>query len=141
MSNHNYKVFLATPKDADEHFVSSLATEALIKFKTALEHENVEVVAAGDDYRENFARCGGWDSWCRDVAQGVDYMYRTPRYNAIVVTQQQIGKATATIVRLALEANRMVLLRSPDATYKRVEAVIENDANDYKAGWGLRIDN
>jgi hypothetical protein len=139
--NHAYKVFLATPKDADEHFVSSVATEALEKFKTALEHGDVEIVTASDDYRDNFGRCGGWDSWCRDVAQGVDYVYRTPRYNAILCTQMHVGKATASIARLALEAGRMVLVRTPDCSYKRVSAVVENDPNDYKAGWGLRIDN
>jgi len=140
-SNHPYRIFLATPKDCGEEVVAKYHALTLDKFKAALKHDDVEVVKAEDDFHANFSRCGGWDSWCSDVGRGVDYLYRTPRYNAIVCIHQQVGKATASIVRSALEVNRMVVCVLPDDSYQRVMAVDELDKQDYKGGWLLRIDN
>jgi hypothetical protein len=58
-----------------------------------------------------------------------------------VCIHQQVGKATASIVRNALEVNRMVVCVLPDDSYQRVMAVDELDKQDYKGGWLLRIDN
>ena len=140
-TNHPYRVFLATPKDCGSEVVEKYHALTLAKFKGALKHDDVLVVNAEDDFHANFSRCGGWDSWCNDVGRGVDYLYRTPRYNAIVCITQQVGKATASIVRAALEANRMVVSVCADDTYQRVVAIDELDKNDYRGGWLLRIDN
>jgi hypothetical protein len=141
MSGQPYRIFLATPKDADPEKVEEFRTITLERFRHALQHDDVEVVRAEDDFKENFSRCGGWDSWCKDVGQGVDYMFRTPRFNAIVCMNQQIGKATSVIVRSALEAHRMVAVMLEDKSYHRVHSIDEQDVNDYKGGWLLRIDS
>lgn len=140
-TNHPYRIFLASPKESNPEVVEKYYALTLTKFKTALKHDDVEVVKAEDDFHANFSRCGGWDSWCNDVGRGVDYIYRTPRYNAIVCISQQVGKATATIVKAALEANRMVVTVVADESYQRVIGIDELDKNDYRAGWLLRIDN
>jgi len=141
MASQPYRIFLATPKDCDPEVVDRLYALTAEKFKTALQHDDVEVVKAEDDFKENFARCGGWDSWCNDVGRGVDYLFRTPRYNAIVCSSQQVGKATASIVKAGLDAGRMIAVVLPDMSYQRAVAIDTLDPNDYKAGWLLRIDN
>jgi hypothetical protein len=136
-----YNVFLATPKDLDPDEVTRFYTLTLDKFKKIPELETLEVnvVKAEDDYREHFSRCGGWDAWTRDVGQGVDYVYRTPRYNCIVCISQTVGKATADLVRHALEGNRMVVLIHPDGRFDRIWQVVEIDSNNYRSGWFLQI--
>jgi hypothetical protein len=52
-----------------------------------------------------------------------------------------VGKATASIVKAALDAGRMVAVVLPDMTYQRAVGIDTLDANDYRAGWLLRIDN
>lgn len=135
-----YNVFLATPKNADRESVEQLEAHVVERFTPALEGIQLHIVRAEDDYRDHFARCGGWEAWCRDVGQGVDYMFRTPRYNCIVCTQRQVGKATADIVRFALEGMRMVVAVREGGGFDRVYRVATLDANDYKAGWWLEID-
>jgi hypothetical protein len=136
-----YNVFLATPKGMDAETVQRHYDTVVSKFTPALKGIELTVVKAEDDYREHFGRCGGWDAWARDVGQGVDYLARTPRYNGIVCVEQVVGKATASIVQYALEGNRMVVLLQPDGKAVRVAAVDTLDANNYVAGWILRLDN
>ena len=136
-----YRVFLATPKDMDPFVSDGLKALVHERFKKALGHDGVEVVKAEDDFRENIGRCGGWDSWADDVGRGVDYLYRTPRFNAIVCTQQAVGKATSLVVRAGLDASRMVAVVMPDKSIQRVVRLDELDPTDFKGGWFLVIDN
>jgi hypothetical protein len=139
-----YRVFIAAAKDADPFKVDAIAEIVKEKFSSALTERGIdglEVVKASDDFNANFARCGGWDAWINDVARGVDYMYRTPRYNAIVVLSEYVGKATGSIVRLALQHDRMVLLMGENGGSERVIGIEEIDANDYKGGWRVILDN
>jgi hypothetical protein len=110
------------------------------KFTPALEGIELVVVKAEDDYREHFGRCGGWDAWARDVGLGVDYLARTPRYNCIACVQSTVGKATAEIVRYALEGNRMVVCLRPNGRVARVFGVRADDTNNYVSGWTLQLD-
>lgn len=136
-----YNVFLATPKGMDTDTVQRHYDAVVAKFTPALDGIPLAVVKAEDDYRDHFGRCGGWDAWARDVGQGVDYLARIPRYNCIACVQPTIGKATASIVQYALEGNRMVVLLRPDGRVDRVFSVETVDANNYVAGWFLRVDN
>ncbi len=134
-----YNVFLATPKGMDEDEVQKFYDSVVEKFTPALDGIELVLVKAEDDYREHFGRCGGWEAWTRDVGQGVDYMFRTPRYNCIVCVSQAVGKATADIVRFALEGNRMVVLANPTGGFDRVWSVQEMDSQNYRSGWYLQI--
>lgn len=136
-----YNVFLATPKGMEDAEVDAYYQTVVAKFTPALDGIELTVVKAEDDYRANFGRCGGWDAWTQDVGRGVDYLARTPRYNCIACVQQSVGKATADIVRHAIESDRMVVLVNPNKTVDRVYAVETIDANDYRSGWFLRIDS
>lgn len=96
------------------------------------------VVAGRDDFSENFARCGGWDAWCRDVAAGIRYHDRKPRYDAIICPDRIIGKATATIVEVALERGKPVLYWQPGEEARVVWDVETSENEDsWKAGWYL----
>jgi hypothetical protein len=65
-------------------------------------------------------------------------MFRTPRYNCIVCVTQRVGKATADIVRHALEGERMVVLMDDlHGSTRRIGAVCEVDGQDYRSGWEL----
>jgi len=134
-----YHVFLATPKGMEEAEIEKYYASVVEKFVPALDGIELLVVKAEDDYREHFARCGSWEAWTRDVGQGVDYLFRTPRYNCIVCVQQSIGKATADIVRYALEGNRMVVLANESGGFDRVTRVDEMDSQNYRSGWFLQI--
>lgn len=139
-----YRVFIAASKDEDPFKVDAIAEIAKEKFGAALTERGIdglEVVKASDDFNENFARLGSWDAWINDVARGVDYMFRTPRYNAIVVLSEYVGKATASIVRIALEHDRMVVLMGENGGSERVMGIEEVDSNDYKGGWRVVLDN
>jgi hypothetical protein len=139
-----YRVFIAAAKDADPEKVDAIAEVAREKFGAALSERGIdglEVVKASDDFNANFARCGSWDAWINDVARGVDYMFRTPRYNAIVVLTEYVGKATGSIVRIALQNDRMVILMGENGGSERVMGIEEIDPNDYKGGWRVVLDN
>jgi hypothetical protein len=137
-----YHVFLATPKGMDEQTVQAFYDKVTERFIAALEGIELVLVKAEDDYREHFSRCGGWDAWTRDVGRGVDYMFRTPRYNCIVCVSRRVGKATADIVRHALEGDRMVIvMEGLDAPSQRIRSVREIDSQDYRAGWELVGEN
>ena len=132
-----YKVFLATPKGALDTEVESAYATVQDKFqKSVPEGIKVSVTRALDDWNDNFKRCGSWDAWTHDVAAGVDYEFRTPRYNAIVCTTENVGRATAQIVEHALEAKKMVAVQANGDT-KRVYGVTAIDPENWKAGWQL----
>ena len=134
-----YHVFLATPKGMEGAEIEKYYAAVVEKFVPALDGIELLVVKAEDDYREHFSRCGSWEAWTKDVGQGVDYLFRTPRYNCIVCVQQSVGKATADIVRYALEGNRMVVLANESGGFDRVTHVDEMDSQNYRSGWFLQI--
>jgi hypothetical protein len=132
-----YKVFLATPKGALDTEVESAYATVQVKFQQSVpDGVAVSVTRAVDDWTSNFKRCGSWDAWAHDVAAGVDYEFRTPRYNAVVCTTETVGKATAQIVEHALEAEKMVAVQT-NGTVQRVYGVEAIDPENWKAGWHL----
>jgi hypothetical protein len=85
-------------------------------------------------------RLGGWDAWEHDVATGVRYSDRAPRFHAFVITETTFGKATASILRQALTAGKLVLFYDPQAvTISRVGEVITVDESNWKTGWSASL--
>ena len=133
-----YVVFLASPKDSLPSEVDEAYIDVLQRFEKGIPFAAVMVVRAEDDYKENFARCGGWSEWTRDVGAGLNYEDRTPRFNAIACTTQDIGRATAQIVEAGLEARRMVVCRV-DGKLRQVAGVETVDSENWKSGWRLTL--
>lgn len=97
---------------------------------------NVVMTSGEDDFNENMARLGGWDAWEHDVATGIRYDDRQPRFHAIILTDSEFGKATASIARQALTANKLVMFYdSRTAELNRVAEIITLDEHNWKTGW------
>jgi hypothetical protein len=97
---------------------------------------NVVMTSGEDDFNENMARLGGWDAWEHDVATGIRYDDRQPRFHAIILSDSEFGKATASIARQALTANKLVMFYDSRTTeLGRVAEIITLDEHNWKTGW------
>jgi len=136
------RLFFAHPRAWSDEEIDA-ACAAVLASVEAETGKAAEVVSGRDDYNTNIAGCGRVDSWCRDIIVRTDYQSGLAWYAAIVVPRTEgIGKATATIVRLALAAQMPVLeatISEGQVKTRPVRAVREVDAEDYLAGWRLVI--
>lgn len=123
------RIFLAAAKDESPDKVAEWKAEIEGQAPGAL------VVDGLTDWKENFARCGGWSGWAEDVAQGRD-LYGRPRYDAIICPRRCVGKATMQIVESGLRSGKPVLLADAGGV-QRVIGVVLEDATSWKAGWEL----
>lgn len=113
--NATYSAFLAHPKALDDETIDALCERTRALLSAALPDRAVRVVPGRDDYNATFRRAGTWNAWARDVACGIEYGTGAPRYSVLVVAPDaSVGKATETILRLALQAGKPVLLLTPD---------------------------
>lgn len=85
-------------------------------------------------YKEEFARFGSWDSWTYEIANGVDYNSRTPRFTSIILVQNEMGRGTKQIVEKCLEAGKPVLLLR-EGKLQQITAIDEVDGDNWQAGW------
>lgn len=135
-----FRVFHALRKGASPQEAQTLRTEIRESLRKLVPDLNVLVVSGEDDFNENMARLGGWDAWEHDVATGVNYADRQPRFHAIILTDTEFGKATASITRQALTASKLVMFYdSRTAELHRVEKVMTLDENNWKTGWCVHL--
>lgn len=130
------RVFFAHRKNEDRFSI-----EEALEAAAHLLGPDTHIVSGVRDWEDHFGRCGGWTGWTRDVAQGVDYLTRAPRYDAFIVPDADIGKATRDIVAFALDVKKPVLYWQPGGVASRVVGVAPNESGDWKAGWTLVLDN
>jgi hypothetical protein len=123
------RIFLAAAKDESPDKVTEWKQEIAAQAPDAL------VVDGLTDWNENFSRCGGWNGWAEDVAQGRDINGR-PRYDVIVCPRRCVGRATMQIVEIALRNGKPVLLADTGGV-QRVIGVVLEDPTSWKAGWEL----
>ena len=129
-------VFYAHRKGDD-----TLAVQEAIEMATALIGNDAIVVSGVIDYERNFARCGSWNGWTYDVAKGVDYATRKPRYDVFLIPDVEIGKATRDIIQHALDVRKPVLYWRPGEKPQTVVAVASNENESWANGWSLVLDN
>ena len=87
-------------------------------------------------YRENFDRCGNWDSWIWDAVTGRDYDTREHRFHGFVVCKSRsLGRANASITDLALTNQRLVLYFQPDRDIEVVTRIEQTEPEELAAGW------
>jgi hypothetical protein len=134
-----YNVFLAAPKDSDSLAVAQAKAQVEAAFSKAAPHAAVTVTQADEEYRASFGAAGGWDAWTTHVACGVDFEFRTPLFNAVVCTDEVVGRATAQIVEKALANRKMVACIMGPGTIRRVVGIDEVDGENWKAGWRVRL--
>jgi len=130
------RVFYATKKGANEHDSEELRARIQVTLLAHLPGKAVTVVGALTDYDERFAHFGTWEGWQLDVATGVRFNDRLPRYHMIIVTDREIGRVTAAILQHALEIRKPVLFFEVDGgTIHHVRGVSTVDSDDWKGGW------
>lgn len=114
--------------------VTALARQ--LKTREGLPCEPI-VTLGRDDFEANAETLGGWDAWCKNVATGIDYVSREPRFHAIIVAPApEVGKATAQIIRAAFAASKPVLVIEPGgAGLIPAQRIVQHDPRDFRAGW------
>lgn len=95
-------------------------------------------VSAGDWFQKTFSKHGNWDSWIWETVHGKDYMTRAPHFHGFLVYGREVGRATANIVKTALQSGRVVLAHVDDSLYS-VTDVAERDSNRWSDGWTLTL--
>jgi hypothetical protein len=123
------RIFLATAKGDSPDKIAEWTQELVAALP------GVTVTDGLADWEANFSRCGGWNGWAQDVAQGRDINGRH-RYDGIVCPYLCVGKATAQIIELALQAGKPVIA-STGSQARRVIGVVQVDPHSWKAGWEL----
>lgn len=97
----------------------------------------VRVTLGRDDYNANASRLGSWNAWIRDVATGLDYVTREPRFHAYIVPDERIGKATAEILAMALHCRKPVLRWLGNGQFRPISLVQKVAERDFKSGWAV----
>jgi hypothetical protein len=135
------RAFYATRKDTPAHIVSEHLLALSEAFRKALGGAvGAVLTSAEDDYNANFGRLGGWEPWQRDVATGIRFSDREPRYHIYVVTEMDVGRATAEILKQALRAAKVVMYFDLERNaLERVVGVVDVNADDWKYGWSIRL--
>jgi hypothetical protein len=135
-----FRVFHALRKGAPPQEASQLKIELREALRRIVPQLSVAVTSAEEDFNTNMARLGGWDAWEHDVATGVRYSDRQPRFHAVALTELEFGKATANIVRQALTAGKLVLHLEPQTRdLGRVGHVVTVDDSNWKLGWAATL--
>ena len=131
------KVFLACSRSMQEEKIQVIRKDVQ-RYLSTKNKKTVQVVSSGEEYKENFANCGGWSEWIARVSTGLDYTTRKQIYNAIVCPEIEMGKATANIVEKSLEQGKPVLFWDSDSfIMKRVASVKTVDETNWQSGWTL----
>ena len=95
-------------------------------------------VSSGDWFKQSFAQHGNWDSWIWETVHGKNYHTRAPNFHGFLVHGAEVGRATANIVRTALQSGRVVLACVDNCLYA-VTDVAERDSNRWTDGWTLTL--
>jgi len=130
------RTFFAHPKHWQD--------EEVDRWVQALIADGAESVVPGrDDYQANIAIEMTIDSWIRSIARRRDLGTGQRVYALIVVPGTTVGKATAHIVRSALEAGIPVasVALEPGTDKIRSAVLVRDidleDAEDFTSGWSL----
>lgn len=100
-----------------------------------------EVVRAVDEHAVSFDRMGGWDPWTAYVGGGRRWTGEVT-FDAYVVVNPVIGKATAQILVAALRERRRVVYFDPQTEAPHVVrqiGAIPGNEEDWSRGWCVML--
>ena len=135
------RVFYAARKGSAAHEVEAVvsAVRQVIR-RTSNDLIDPHITQAQVDFDANYARLGGWEPWQREVATGIRFSDREPHYHTYVISDYDFGRATAEILRQALEVNKLVLFFDADQQQlQKVARILTVDADNWKAGWTAEL--
>ena len=118
-----------------------LAVQEAIEAAAGMLGPEAIVVSGVLDHERHYARCGSWNAWAYDVARGVDYSSRKPRYDVFLIPDMDVGKATRDIINHAIDAGKLVFYWRPGQKAFRVTGVAPNENESWIDGWSLVLDN
>ena len=128
------KLLVLVTKGLTDDYIATLTNDV----KSALAQagiSNVVLTDSGAWFRERFQQSGDWDSWVWETVNGIDYVTRQHYFDGFVVTAEQLGRANAGIVSLALRNKRAVLAYVDDRPLKKVTEVHADDPDNWAEGW------
>ena len=135
------RVFYAARKGSAAHEVEAVVSAVREVIRRTTNHlVDPHITPAQVDFDANYARLGGWEPWQREVATGIRFSDREPNYHTYIISEYDFGRATAEILRQALEAKKLVLFFDADQqALHKVERILTVDANNWKAGWSAEL--
>ena len=132
------KVFYANAASTSPQAIEQDA----LTLKEALElksggSKNFRVRSGRSDHHINFR--GDWEAWQNGIIKRKHLTTGKPLYAMFVVSGTHCGRATATILHLALQMRRPVFWwngQNP-GTFHRVTGIREEDCEDWTNGWSI----
>ena len=134
------RIFFAHPKSMPDDEIDWWARE--IKRLLADGPEIIEVTSGRDDFQRYAMGAGSFTAWAKEVAARKDMSTGKLYYDAFVSVNAYIGRATADILRVALNVGTPVIYLEQDEDKgsiepHRVTQVVVDDPEDYLKGWYL----
>lgn len=134
------RIFFAHPKSMDDAEIDSWGREIKKLFVDA-EDLDTRVVPGRDDFQQYAVGAGSFTAWAREVPTRRDMGTGRPYYSAFVSVNAYVGRATADILRGALNTGTPVIYleKKEDGAVEphRVNQVVVVDPEDYLKGWCL----
>ena len=130
------KLLVLVTKGLNDEYVATLMTDV----RDALQHvgiSNVTLVDSGAWFRERFSQTGDWDSWIWETVNGIDYITRQYNFDGFVATTEQLGRANASILSLALRNKRAVLSYLENRSIRKILDINADDPDNWAEGWSF----
>ena len=99
-----------------------------------------ELIDSAFWYKEQFNRCGDWSSWIWETVTGKDYDTRKSHFSGFILCEEELGKANANIVDLALRNGKIVLFARKNRPLSSITGVRAVDETDWQRGWRVKVE-
>jgi len=134
------RIFFAHPKDMEDGDIDWWLKT--IEQMLSDEGDRVAVTSGRDDFQRYAMGAGSFTAWAREVPTRKDMSTGKPYYDAFVAVNAYVGRATADILRVAINVGTPVIYLEQDEDKgsiepKRVLQVVVDDQDDYRKGWYL----
>lgn len=101
---------------------------------------SAELIDSAFWYKEQFGRCGDWSSWIWETVTGKNYDTRKSHFSGFVLCEEELGKANAQIVDLALRNGKIVLFARKNRPLSSISEVQTVDKDDWQRGWRVKVE-
>jgi hypothetical protein len=91
-------------------------------------------------YKEQFSRCGDWSSWIWETVSGKNYDTRETHFSGFILCEEELGKANAQIVDLALRNGKIVLFARKNCPLSSISEVQTVDKDNWQRGWRVKVE-
>lgn len=130
------RVFLAHPANMPPKEIKDLIdpVQDLLAAYYNKPKDRFKIITGRADFKRFFAQSGGWKGWTRSVVHRTDAVTGQYMYQLFVVCGSRCGRATASILKHALNAGIEVLQHS-DSGLKNVIGIGTEDDDNWRDGF------